>query len=99
MITHGSSLILLSFRHQTRSYNVIKTTVSGGLPAKKKKISHRRDILRYLQKEYLLISVPVPPAVAGQRPGAVQELPPGHIRALAAGGGGDGLRGGQLGHG
>lgn len=39
------------------------------------------------------------PAVAGQRPGPVQELPPGHLGALAAGGGGDGVRGGQLGHG
>lgn len=39
------------------------------------------------------------PVVAGQRPGAVQELSSGHIRALAAGSGRDGLRGGQLGHG
>lgn len=39
------------------------------------------------------------PPAAGQRPGAVQELPSGHIGALAAGSGGDGLRGGQLGHG
>lgn len=38
-------------------------------------------------------------AVVRQRPGAVQELPAGHIGALAAGGGGDRLRGRQLGHG
>lgn len=42
---------------------------------------------------------PILPAVAGQRPGSVQELPPGHLGALAAGGGGDGVRSCQLGHG
>lgn len=62
----------------------------GGTPSEKK-ICHRQDFSGHLQKEYLLISVPFSPAVAGQRPGAVQELPPGHIRALAAGSGGDGL--------